>query len=208
MNIGKRKLIKYRGNEIYTGIYKYPVNEAIMLGVTDVAGDEVIDRKYHGGTDKACYLYGANHYNFWKKELPKLDWHFGMFGENITVDGLVESCIRIGDVFKLGTAVVQVTQPRQPCYKLGIRLENPKAVKQFVKAELPGVYLRIIEAGEVKRGDTMELISSNVENHSVREIFHLLYHPNEKTEEIKKAIGIIELADSCRKDLIKFAKLK
>lgn len=206
-NLGEKQTIKWRGKDIYTGIYKYPVNQPIVLGKHDVVHDQVIDRRYHGGLDKACYLYSSDHYAFWKSKFPNLDWQYGMFGENLSISGLDEAKLHIGDIFKIGTATVQITQPRQPCYKLGIRFENAGAVKLFVEAEFPGAYIRIIEEGTIEKGDTMVLLEQKKANVTLQEIFHLIYNAKENIDKVKRAIDIPELADSCRKDLIKYAGL-
>jgi len=206
-NIGQKTIVKWRGKDVETGIYKYPVNEPIHLGITDVKNDFVIDRRYHGGEDKACYLYSASHYPFWEEKFPKLDWQWGMFGENLTIEGLDEANIHIGNIYKLGSALVQITQPRQPCFKLGIRLGNAKAVKMFVAAEKPGAYIRILKHGEVKIGDKMVLVESKTENFTLQKIFHLIYNATENLDAVKQAIAIPELAKSCRNDLIKYGKL-
>lgn len=206
-NIGKKKLIQYNGKEVYTGMYKYPVNEALHLEKNDVLGDDVIDRKYHGGADKACYLYSSTHYDFWKPQYPDIEWQWGMFGENLSIADLNEQEVFIGDIYQLGTALVQVTQPRQPCYKLGIRLQDPSSVKAFVKAEKPGVYIRILKEGTVSAGDSMTLVERKKESFSIQYIFHLIYNAPENIDAVKQAIQIPELAASCKKDLIKYAKL-
>src|SRR5665811_846906 len=120
-NIGEARTINWKNREVKTGIFKFPVNEPIFLGKENVENDNVIDRRYHGGIDKACYLYSAEHYNYWQKKYPKLEMPWGMFGENLTVEGLHEATINIGDIFKIGETVVQATQPRQPCFKLEFR---------------------------------------------------------------------------------------
>ena len=120
-NIGSPVIFSWKGREVATGLFKYPVPSPIMLEKEDVTNDHVIDRRYHGGTDKACYFYSADNYDYWKSLYPKMEMQFGMFGENLTVEGLSEENINIGDVFKIGNAVVQVTQPRQPCFKLNFR---------------------------------------------------------------------------------------
>lgn len=204
-NIGTKKKIIYRGKEILTGIYKYPVNEPLHLGKTDVENDAVIDRRYHGGADKACYIYSADHYPFWQQKYPNLDWSWGMFGENLSVKGMDESELYIGDIFKVGTSVVQITQPRQPCFKLGIRLEDDKAVKEFVKANKPGAYVRILVEGKIKVGDRFIPIEQKPDNLSIKEIYHLIYNEKDNIEQIKKAVQMPELAESCRKDLNKMA---
>lgn len=206
-NIGEKTIIKWRGKEVNTGIFKIPVNKPIHLGFTDVTADVVIDRRYHGGADKACYLYSSDHYPFWKEKFPKLNWQWGMFGENITVVGLDETSIHIGDIYKLGSALVQITQPRQPCFKLGIRLKNPMAVKQFVAAEKPGAYIRVLESGLVSVNDAMELIERKPANFTLNEVFHLLYNGSEQVELVKKALQMPELAESCRNDLKKQIRL-
>jgi len=127
-NISNPKMVIWKNREVVTGIYKEPVDHAITLEKTDVKGDHVIDRRYHGGEDKACYLYSADHYPFWKERYPSLNWQYGMFGENLTVKGLEEEKINIGDTYKVGTAIVQVAQPRQPCFKLGIKFEDQSAI--------------------------------------------------------------------------------
>ncbi|MFA6401765.1 MAG: MOSC domain-containing protein [Salinivirgaceae bacterium] len=202
-NIGEKTLIKWRGKEVTTGIYKNPVNYPILLGLTDVTDDVVIDRRYHGGADKACYLYAADHYPFWKEKFPKLEWQWGMFGENITMEGLDESKIHIGDIYQLGKALVQISQPRQPCFKLGIRLKNPMAVKQFVAAGKPGAYVRVLESGLVSVNDAMELIERKPANFTLKEVFHLLYHGCQQVEQVKRTLQMPELAESCRNDLKK-----
>ena len=202
-NIGKPQLIEWRGQQIETGIYKYPVNEPIFLGSEDVVADHVIDRRYHGGVDKACYLYSADHYSFWKNKYPEVDFNWGMFGENITMSGLNESQINIGDSFQLGEAVVQVSQPRQPCFKLGVRFNDQKVVSDFWELPYPGIYLRIIKQGNVKNGDEMILLDRNIESLTVSRVFSIFSGNRENMELIDKALKDDFLAASCRRDIDK-----
>ncbi len=202
-NIGKPQLIEWRGQQIETGIYKYPVNEPIFLGSEDVVADHVIDRRYHGGVDKACYLYSADHYSFWKNKYPEADFNWGMFGENITMSGLNESQIHIGDRFQLGEAVVQVSQPRQPCFKLGVRFNDQKVVSDFWELPYPGIYLRIIKQGSVKNGDEMILLDRNIESLTVSQVFSIFSGNRENMELIDKALKEDFLAASCRRDIDK-----
>jgi len=201
-NIGEPKTIVWNGKKEQTGIYKYAVDHPIFLGNKDVENDHVIDRKYHGGVDKACYLYSANHYNYWKKFYPELEMPWGMFGENLTVEGLYENEINIGDVFEIGEAVVQATQPRQPCYKLGIRFNESKVVKQFVESGFPGVYVRVLKSGAVKTGNKMMLVEKN-NSVSIQKVFELLYTDNFQEKLLKQALNNPFLAESCRRDLLK-----
>ena len=205
-NIGEKTTITFHGKEVETGMFKYPVNAPLLLGKEDVRGDAVIDRRYHGGIDKACYLYSADHYPFWKEKYPNLEWSWGMFGENLTVAGLNESEIHIGDIFSIGTATVQISQPRQPCFKLGIRLGDPAAGKRFVQAGKPGAYVRVLKEGTVQTGDDLQLETNHPKNSSLAEVFRLLYNPGEHPEAMQRAIEMAELAGSCRDDLIKISK--
>jgi MOSC domain-containing protein YiiM len=201
-NIGEPKTIVWHGKKVQTGIYKFPVDHPIFLGTEDVENDHVMDRKYHGGVDKACYLYSADHYTWWKEFYPELEMPWGMFGENLTVEGLHENEINVGDIFEIGEAVVQTTQPRQPCYKLGIRFQNPKVVKQFVESGFPGVYVRVLKNGMVKTGEKM-ILKEKSNSISIQKVFELLYTDNFQEELLKQALNNPFLAESCRRDLLK-----
>lgn len=202
-NIGKPTIIEWRGQKVETGIYKFAVESPIFLGTDDVANDHVIDRRYHGGLDKACYLYSADHYPFWQNKYPNQDWKWGMFGENLTVSGLNESEFRIGDRFQIGNAVVQVAQPRQPCFKLGVRFGDQSVVSDFWTLPYPGFYVRVLSQGEVKTGDEMVRIESNPESLSVSQVFSIFHHNRSNVELIQRAIAEPFLAESCRRDIEK-----
>lgn len=205
-NIAQPTTIQWRGQEVLTGIFKYGVDTPIFLDTEDVKNDHVLDRRYHGGVDKACYLYSADHYSFWKDKYPKLEWEWGMFGENLTVSGLNESDVRIGDRFQIGGAVVQVSQPRQPCFKLGVRFGDQKVVDDFWNSPFPGVYVRVIQPGNVAKGDRFTLLESNPDSLSVSEVFSIFRSNRTDIELINKAIAEPFLAESCRKDIQKLLK--
>ncbi|MEW7278467.1 MOSC domain-containing protein [Aquimarina sp. 2201CG1-2-11] len=187
-NIGVPTTIIWNNKEVKTGIYKYPVNEPIYLEKEDVKKDHVMDRRVHGGVDKACYMYSADHYPFWKEKYPDLKWDYGMFGENLTVKELDESIVKIGSIYSVGTAIVQISQPRQPCYKLGVRFKTQKMVKDFVLGKYPGVYLRVLEPGEVREGDVLTIKEEHINGITILEMYALLLHKNNTRELIKKAI--------------------
>ena len=174
-NIGRATTITFNGKQEQTGIFKYPVDTPLRLGKTDVDRDTVIDRKHHAGINKACYLFSADEYDFWKKQYPELDWDWGMFGENLTVKGLNEAEIRVGDIYTIGTAKVEVSQPREPCYKLGVRFEDQKILKKFIKRGRPGTYVRIVEEGEVAVGDSVKLVKRSTNSLTVTGFYNLLY---------------------------------
>ena len=200
-NIGEPRIFVYRGKEVKTGLFKYPVNDSIFLGEEDVVNDNVIDRRYHGGKDKACYLYSADHYEDWRNIYPELDFTWGMFGENLTVKGLNEADINIGDVFQIGEAVVQATQPRQPCFKLEFRFNDPLIIRKFVDSGFSGVYVRVLKKGAVKTGDSMTKID-NVSSVSIRQVFEWIY-ASEFDPQVISAINDAYIAESCKKDLLK-----
>jgi len=202
VNIGYPKNVNWNGKKISTGIFKSPV-PSIELEMTDVKHDHVIDRRYHGGIDKACYLYSEDHYAYWKGLYPALDFNPGMFGENITIKGLNESKIMIGDIYRVGGATVQVTQPRQPCFKLGIVFNTQKILKEFINSNYPGIYLKILEGNTVSSGDSMDLIERQHNSISVNEIYRLLYDKNPNKDDILYALSINTLASDCKTALRK-----
>ena len=181
-NLGKATTITWNHKEEETGIFKYPTNTSLTLETNDVADDTVIDRVHHGGINKACYLFSADYYSYWKELYPNLDWDWGMFGENLTIEGFNEAHIRVGDIYKIGTALIQVTQPREPCYKLGIRFENQSVLKKFIEHGHPGTYIKILEEGEVKKGDTLVLVEQSKNELTVQHFFELLYAKKKSKE--------------------------
>lgn len=201
LNLGEKKTVSWRGKPVETGIFKFPVEGLLTLESTDVAGDVVVDRRYHGGIDKACYLYSANHYPFWEELFPDLDFSPGMFGENITVEGLDESKIQIGDIYRMGSALVQVSQPRQPCFKLGIRFNSQTVLKHFINSPYPGVYVRVLENGQVNTNDDVQLVERLHNSIGLLEVWNLLYNPNPDMELLEFAVDFQHLADACRQSL-------
>ncbi|MFS4417661.1 MOSC domain-containing protein [Maribacter sp. 2307ULW6-5] len=201
-NIGRPTTIAWKGGTEETGIFKYPVNAPLFLGTTDVAGDTVSDRKHHAGTYKACYLFAADHYPYWRERYPHLTWDWGMFGENLTVKGLDESQLRVGDTYSLGTALVQITEPREPCYKLGIRFNDQEVVPQFVEHGHPGTYVRVLKEGEVKKGDVMQLQERSNGTFTISDFYQLLYQ-RPKPQDLLKRFMENEAIPQQKKDRFK-----
>lgn len=202
VNISKPTTIIINGKEEQTGYFKEPV-DSIFLGTTDVKDDSVIDREHHGGEDKACYLYGYNHYDFWKSSYPKLAFDFGMFGENVTLEYLDESILKIGDTFQLGEAIIQITQPRQPCYKMGVKFNDQKVVKTFRLAPYPGIYVRVLKEGEVKENDELFLIESDESSPTVLSVYRLIYDNNPAKEKLQQVIDNKHIAQQLKQYIIK-----
>lgn len=179
VNLGERKQIQWRKKTIETGIFKYPVNTPIFLDKEDVKGDNVVDRKFHGGINQAVYAYGEQHYEYWKNLYPNLDWNYGMFGENLTITNLDETKIHVGSVYKLGKAKIEVTKPREPCFKLGVRFNNPKVIKQFWHSTMSGIYFKILETGFVSKNDKLVLLNKATNNSTIADVY--------ESKRIKKA---------------------
>ena len=202
-NIGNKITFDFNGKKIETGIFKKPVQHSISLGQTDVKGDVVTDRENHAGIDKACYFYGANHYSFWKDKYPKLDFEFGMFGENITLDFVDETIIRIGNIYQIGGAVVQISEPRIPCFKLGYKFNNQGVIKEFIHSSYSGFYVRTLKEGEVKNGDEFKLINQNENDFSVEDAFSLLSYNKNNQLLIEMMKNEPLLGEDYRKSIIK-----
>ncbi len=187
-NIAIPTTILWRGKQVQTGIYKTPTNQPIYLGKHDVKGDIVSDRKVHGGEFKACYIFSSNHYEYWQNLYPNLNWEYGMLGENLTVSGLDETQVYIGDIYKVGEALVQVTQPREPCFKFGVKFGTQKVLKQFIEHGCPGTYLRVLEEGFVAKGDEFVLVEKAENSLTVHQFFNLLYTKTKDQKLLKLAI--------------------
>jgi len=172
-NIGDRVEIDWKGKLVTTGIFKFPTQEPIFLDVEDVKGDTLCDRKNHGGIDQAVYAYSFKHYEYWKGLYPDLEWTSGgMLGENLTIDDLDETKTHIGDTFKIGDKVIiEVTKPRPPCLKLGVKFNNVAMLKQFWNTTMCGVYFKVIQTGFVKEGDVLHQIRSCPENKTIAEVY-------------------------------------
>jgi MOSC domain-containing protein YiiM len=203
-NISEPKIVRWKGKDELTGIFKKPTENGIFLGKTDVENDAVVDRKYHGGVGKACYLFTADVYDDWKGEFPDSDWSLGMFGENLTVQGLDEREIYIGDQYQVGEALVEVSEPREPCYKLGIRFGTQKVLKPFINQPHCGVYVRVLMQGKVTVDDELKLVKRVQEEFSMARIYWLRYNATSiHIPEVLRALKLESLAFSAKRGLKK-----
>ena len=173
VNTGLPREVTWRGRKVKTGIYKKPVHGRIALRKLNLDGDRQADLSVHGGEYKAVYCYPLVHYEYWKRELPGRELPMGIFGENFTLDGPTEDAVHLGDRFSVGSAEVAVTQPRLPCYKLGIRFETDDMVRRFFVSGRTGFYLAVTREGEVGAGDEIALISRDPNVVPVSEITRL-----------------------------------
>lgn len=172
-NLGERKRVNWKGTILDTGFFKAPV-ASIFLGTEDVDKDAVVDREVHGGIDNAVYAYSTDHYPYWKSMYPDLAWEFGMFAENLSVEGMDEATIYVGSTYKIGEAIVEVTKPREPCVKLGMRFNDAEMVKRFWNTNKSGMYFKVVKTGIVKPGDEFILIEEKKENRTIAQVYESL----------------------------------
>jgi MOSC domain-containing protein YiiM len=173
INVGLPRDVDWRGKTVRTSIFKSPVLGRVRVTRLNVEGDQQSDLTVHGGTEKAVYAYPSEHYAFWREELPGIDLPWGAFGENFTTEGLLEGSVRIGDRLRVGSAEFVVTQPRMPCFKLGIRFGRPDMVKRFQRSGRSGFYLAVLQEGEVTAGESFELIAREEPSVTVAEVVNL-----------------------------------
>jgi len=203
MNVGLPRDVIWKGRKVTTGIFKEPVAGTVRLRKLNLDGDRQADLTVHGGPEKAVYAYPSEHYPLWRSELgrPGLTW--GMFGENFTTDGLLENKTNIGDTFQIGSALLMVTQPRMPCYKLGIKFGRDDLKKLFLKSLRSGFYFSVLEEGEVAAEDEIKLMARDPNNITVEDITKL-YSTEKYNDALKRrAIEVEALPDSWRHYFLK-----
>ena len=198
LNVGKPALVLVNDQPVSTGIFKEPIDGRVMLRTLNLDGDRQADLSVHGGPDKAVYVYPSEHYLFWKHELPEMELPWGMFGENLTTTGLLETETHIGDRFRVGSAEVKVTQPRMPCYKLAIRFERNDIIKRFLVSERTGFYLSVLKEGEVGAGDEFELLERNTSDVRVVDVVRLYSSDKRDLDLLRRAIASESLPNSWR----------
>jgi MOSC domain-containing protein YiiM len=183
VNVGTPKPVLVRDGTVMTSIFKSPVEGRVAVLRHNLAGDRQADLTVHGGPYKAVYCYPQEHYGYWKEQLPEMELVPGMFGENLTTQGISEGKAYIGDQFRVGSAVLQVTQPRMPCFKLGIRFGRPDMVKRFWRSGLSGIYFSVVEEGDVAAGDTIEKVGQRADGITVADVV-ALFRGDEKSPEL------------------------
>ena len=201
VNCGLPRQVAWQGMDVTTSIYKEPVTGRIPLRALNLDGDRQSDLSVHGGKDKAVYCYPIEHYGFWQAEFPNHTLNMGAFGENFTTEGLTEESVHIGDRFAIGSAEVVVTQPRMPCYKLGIRFQSNDMVKRFLDSRRSGFYLAVTREGEVGAGDEITKLGRVPESLSITEIVRLYVAKKYDSDDLKlaqRAIAVDALPDGWR----------
>jgi MOSC domain-containing protein YiiM len=195
LNIAKTVSVPYGSKEVETGIFKTSIAMPLMLTRTGLIGDQQADLLNHGGPDKAVCVYSADHFPYWEKEWGK-PVEAGAFGENFTVQGLTEAIMHIGDTFRIGEAVVQVSQPRSPCYKLGVKHLMPELPLHVQQAGHTGYYFRVLQEGIVQEGDELILEQRHEIGLSIAAANELMYVNKEDRDGISRLLSVQELAES------------
>jgi len=170
VNVGLPREIEWKGKIVRTSIFKAPVPGRIRVAKLNVEGDQQSDLTVHGGIDKAVYAYPSEHYPFWRREFPGMDLPWGVFGENLTTEGLLEETLHIGDRLQVGSSEFVVTQPRMPCFKLGIRFNRPDMVKRFLQSGRSGFYFAVLKKGELAADDSIELVERDDHDVTVADV--------------------------------------
>jgi MOSC domain-containing protein YiiM len=198
VNVGLPRLVLNNGEPVSTGIFKEPVAGRVRLRTLNLDGDRQSDLSVHGGPSKAVYGYPSEHYEYWQRELPEMNLPWGMFGENFTTAGLFESELNVGDKFRVGSATVMVTEPRMPCYKLGIKFGRADIIRKFLQSGLSGFYFAVLEEGEVGSGDEFTLVERSDHGVTVSDITQLYVRDKENVDLLRRAIAVEALSESWR----------
>lgn len=198
VNVGLPREVLWRGRPITTGIFKEPVVDRVPVRALNIDGDRQADLRVHGGADKAVYAYPSEFYELWRRERPELDFGWGQFGENLTTEGLLDGDVNVGDRFRVGTAELVVTQPRLPCYKLGIRMGRDRFVKEFLERGLLGFYLSVAREGEVAAGDRIVELARDPRGFRVTEVARLFSLDRDDFDGLRRAADLDVLPESWR----------
>jgi MOSC domain-containing protein YiiM len=199
VNVGLPREVTWHGRSVSTGIYKEPIEGRVVVRKLNLDGDRQADLTVHGGEQKAVYCYPSEHYGYWKRELPERELPMAVFGENFTTEGLLEDSVHLGDRFAVGSAEFVVTQPRLPCYKLGIRFQDDGMVKRFLASGRTGFYFAVTREGEVGAGDEIKVIARDSNGVAIVEITRLYVakrYAEEDVTSVRRALRVEEFPES------------
>lgn len=198
VNVGLPREVRWKGRTVTTGIFKEPVAGRVVVRTLNLDGDRQADLTVHGGPEKAIYAYPAEHYQYWRQELSDMHLPWSMFGENLTVEGLHEDSVHIGDQFRIGSATVMVTQPRMPCYKLGIKFQRDDILKRFMNSGRTGFYFSVLEEGDVAAGDPITLLKRDEHAVPVSEITRLFVYDKQDLSALQRVVEVEALPEGWR----------
>jgi MOSC domain-containing protein YiiM len=201
VNVGLPREVVADNRLVLTSIFKSAVSGRIPIRNGNLAGDRQSDLTVHGGRAKAIYAYPHEHYEFWRVQLPGVDLQPGNFGENLTIEGLLEQDVHVGDRLKIGSSELVVTQPRLPCFKLGIRFGRADMVKRFLVSERTGFYMSVALEGDVAAGDTIEILERHPAAVSIRELLRMYLNDTADADRLREVVAIPALSEAWRSDL-------
>jgi MOSC domain-containing protein YiiM len=196
LNVGLPRDVIWKGKSVTTSIFKVPVEGRVKLKTLNLDGDRQSDLTVHGGVHKAVYAYPSEHYDYWRRELGRTELPWGMFGENLTVDGLFEDELNIGDQVRIGTAELAITQPRLPCYKLAVKFGRADIIKRFLESRRTGFYFAVLKEGDVGAGDSIEFISRDANELKVAGVTRLYLDGQDDLEGLQRALRVDTLPES------------
>jgi MOSC domain-containing protein YiiM len=208
VQVGLPRQVEWQGMRVRTAIFKDPVDGPVKVAELDLAGNEQADLTVHGGREKAVYAYPSEHYEYWRKELPAVAFSWGKFGENLTTDGLDENSLCIGDRLRIGTAVLTVTQPRLPCYKLEIRFGRDDMIKRFLASGRSGFYFSVEEPGELRAGSDIEILSRDVNKVTVADIQKLYLGQNRDQKLLQRVLKVSALPENWKGSLLERSRAR
>lgn len=202
VNVGLPQEVVWKGMIVRTAIFKEPVAGAVAIRKLNLTGDQQADLTVHGGSEKAVYAYPMEHYEYWRKQLSDVSLSWGAFGENLTIEGLTEHTVCIGDVLRIGSAVLQVTQPRMPCYKLALRFNRDDIIKRFLVSGRSGFYFSVIEPGDVGARSKVEILDRDSNNVTVNDILRLYLGQTRDPQLLQRAINVSSLPENWKAQLL------
>ena len=196
VNVGLPRAVVWKGRTVVTGIFKEAVAGRVAVRRLNLEGDRQADLTVHGGPEKAIYAYPAEYYPFWREQFPGMELPWGMFGENLTVEGLLEETVHIGDCFQVGSAQLVVTQPRLPCYKLGLKFGRDDILKRFLQSGLTGFYFAVLKEGEVAAGDPIRLLHRDEHQVKVADITRLYHQDKHNLDLLRRVLAVEALPEA------------
>jgi len=198
LNVAVPRVVFWKGHEVRTGIFKQPVDGPVMMRRLNLDGDRQADLTVHGGPAKAVYGYPSEHYPLWKRELPEMEMPWGMFGENLTTEGMNEQEVHIGDKFSIGEAIVMVTQPRTPCFKLALKFQRDDMLKRMLENGRSGFYFAVVQQGAIQAGDAITRVHADPEAISVAAINRVYKNGGDDVNLLRRAANLEALPESWR----------
>jgi MOSC domain-containing protein YiiM len=202
VNVGLPREVVWKGINVQTAIFKEPVAGMVAIQKLNLAGDQQADLTVHGGTEKAIYAYPVEHYEYWRRQLPEVVLSWGAFGENLTTEGLGEDTLCIGDLLRVGSATLRVTQPRMPCYKLELRFNRDDMIERFLVSGRSGFYFSVIEPGDVGAGLKIEILNRDPDGVTVSDIVRLYLGRTHDPELLLRATNLSSLPENWRTQLL------